>query len=94
MLQWLPGGSCRGKVSKQTNKEKEMRKLVLSAMALLLSVVAANAFIYANDAACEWTDGNGTGLWNVDGNWDNVQGSDYGVPDASGEYACIDSGTA
>ncbi len=71
-----------------------MRKLVLSAMALLLSVVAANAFIYANDAACEWTDGNGTGLWNEDGNWDNVQGSDYGVPDASGEYACIDSGTA
>ena len=67
---------------------------LLAGAALLMGVGVANAFIYANDATCNWVDGNGTGLWNEDGNWDNVQGPDYGVPDASGEYACIDSGTA
>ena len=71
-----------------------MKKLVLSTMVLMLGVAAANAFVYGNDRSLEWTDGNGTGLWNEDGNWDNVQGPDHGIPVDGDDYACIDSGTA
>lgn len=72
-----------------------MKKLVLSATALVLGVAAANAFIYSKDNSLLWT-GAVDNNWNVDGNWDNVQGPDYGVPgDDTNEYsyALIESGT-
>ncbi len=71
-----------------------MRKITLITAAMLLSAGAANAFIYANDNSLLWT-GAIDNNWNIDGNWDNVQGTDLGVPgNGNTAYALIDSGTA
>ena len=73
----------------------ESKARLLVAVAVLFSVVAADAFIYGKDNSLEWT-GAVDNNWNVDGNWDNVQGPDYGVPgDDTNEYsyALIESGT-
>jgi len=72
--------------------KKKARWLVV--VALLIGVGSADAFIYARDNSLLWT-GAVDSNWNVDGNWDNVQGPDYGVPgDSTNEYsyALIESG--
>jgi len=73
--------------------KKGMQWLVVAA--LLVGVGSANAFIYNKDNSLLWT-GAVDNNWNVDGNWDNLQGPDYGVPgDDTNEYsyALIESGT-
>ena len=50
--------------------------------------------VEAADTALVWSDGNGNGNWNEDGNWDNVYGTDYGVPGGNIAHAFITNGTA
>ena len=50
--------------------------------------------VEAADTALIWSDGNGNGNWNEDGNWDNVYGADYGVPGGNIAHAFITNGTA